>query len=76
MAVYNDTLLHHSGKSLGHADALSCYPLLTIVENAAPSSKALLIEELPAALVSTTDVATFTAQDRILRCFLHWVWRG
>lgn len=75
MVAYNYTWHHHPGKSLGHANALSCCPLPTIVKDLAPSSDTLLIEELPAAPVSTTDVANFTAQDRILQHVRHWMWR-
>lgn len=32
LAVYSYTLLHRSGKVLGHADALSCCPLPELVD--------------------------------------------
>ncbi|CAI7935033.1 XP_034959630.1uncharacterized protein K02A2.6-like, partial [Podarcis lilfordi] len=45
------------------------------VEDPAPASSLLLIEDLPAAPVSAATVASASAQDRTISRVLNWVWR-
>lgn len=75
LVAYSYWLIHRSGKSLGHADALSCCPLPAFVEDLAPVS-VLLMKELPVAPVSASTVASFSAQDHTIFCVLNWVCRG
>uniref|UniRef100_A0A670I4V1 Gypsy retrotransposon integrase-like protein 1 n=1 Tax=Podarcis muralis TaxID=64176 RepID=A0A670I4V1_PODMU len=76
LAAYHYRLIHRPGKSMGHADALSRCPLPAFVEDPAPASSLLLIEDLPAAPVSAATVASASAQDRTISRVLNWVWRG
>uniref|UniRef100_A0A670HPH4 Gypsy retrotransposon integrase-like protein 1 n=1 Tax=Podarcis muralis TaxID=64176 RepID=A0A670HPH4_PODMU len=76
LAAYHYRLVHRPGKSMGHADALRRCPLPAFVEDPAPASSLLLIEDLPAAPVSAVTVASASAQDRTISRVLNWVWRG
>lgn len=76
LAAYNYRLLYRPGKLSGHIDALSGWPLPTLVEDLAPSSAVLLIEELPAFPLSAADVTLHSSKDRTISRVLNWVWRG
>ncbi|XP_060541499.1 uncharacterized protein LOC117675782 [Pantherophis guttatus] len=75
LAAYNYTLRYRPGKEIAHADALSRCPLPLPVEDPAPTSSVLLVEELPIPL-SATDVAAHSAVDPLLAQVLDWVARG
>lgn len=74
-AAYNYTLSHQPGKNLCHADALSHYPLPIVVEDPVPASAILLINALQLP-VTATDVAKYTAWDKVLTRVLDLVRRG
>lgn len=76
LAAYTYRLLHHPGKSLGHAAALSHCPLLALMKDLAPALSILLIKDLPVAPVSASDVVSSSAQDNTITQVLNWGWRG
>lgn len=73
LAAYSYQLIYHPDKSLGHADALICCPLLALVEDSVPASSSLLIKDLPAAPVSASDMASLSAQDHTIDYVLKGV---
>lgn len=72
LTAYNYKLLHRPGKALGHADALIRCPLPSGVDDPAPASAVLLINDqhLP---VTAADVARLTVKDKTLAQVLDWV---
>ncbi|XP_060539046.1 uncharacterized protein K02A2.6-like [Pantherophis guttatus] len=76
LAAYNYTLLHHPGKSIDHADALSRCPLPETGEDPAPAMTTLLIETMEEARISAADITRATSKDKILARILNWIWKG
>ncbi|XP_060546945.1 uncharacterized protein K02A2.6-like [Pantherophis guttatus] len=76
LAAYKYTLLHHPGKSIDHADALSRCPLPETGEDPAPAMTTLLIETMEEARISAADIARATSKDKILARILNWIWKG
>lgn len=75
LAAYNYDLIYQPGKALDHANALSHCPVPAPVEDPAPASSILLIDD-HISPVSASDVARYTARDRILRQVADCVKRG
>lgn len=74
LSAYQYTLVHQPGKVMEHADTLSCCPLPSPVEDPAPASSVLFIDDqtIP---VMASDVARFSFRDRILHQVTDWVKR-
>lgn len=76
LAAYNYELVYRPSKAMDHADALSRCPLPSPVEDPAPALSVLLIDDQVSLLSMASDVARYTAKDRILRQVADWVKRG
>lgn len=72
LSSYSYQLHHSPRKHIGHADVLSRCPLPTIVEDPAPASTVLLIEDLPGPLTAT-NFARHSATDWVISQILDWV---